>query len=129
MSYEIINASRGRVTLRVVGTGTVSIELRDLVANTVRSQDTSISVEEIVNRAVITQAHWAANVGTAYWSVKRDTVEVLQLPGTGQIPFNSFGMTVANTAASNIVIQLVNGGSGTLMLELTKDAIYSPAIE
>jgi hypothetical protein len=129
MSYEIINASRGRVTLRVVGTGSVSIELADLVANTVSAQNTHAIVEEIVSRAIITQAHWAANTGNAYWSVKRNTTEILQLPGTGAIPFNTFGMTVANTATANIVIDLVNGGSGTLILELTKDATYSPAIE
>ena len=41
MSYEITNASRGRVTLRVVGTGAATIELSDLAANTVRSQNTS----------------------------------------------------------------------------------------
>mgnify|MGYP003344623017 CR=1 FL=1 len=129
MSYEITNASRGRVTLRVVGTGAATIELSDLAANTVRSQNTSAVVEEIVTSATITQAHWAANTGSAYWSVKRNTTEVLQLPGTGAIPFNTFGMTVSNTPTSNIIVELVNGGSGTIMLEITKDATYSPAIE
>lgn len=129
MSYEITNASRGRVTLRVVGTGAISIELADLVANTVRSQNTSTIAVETVNAATITQAHWTANTGNAYWSVKRNTTEVLQLPGTGAIPFNTFGMSVANTSTSNIVVELMNGGSGTIMLEITKDATYLPAIE
>lgn len=128
MSHEIINASRGRVTIRVVGAGVHTINLSDLSANTVTAANASIVSVETVRATTISQAHWAANTGS-YWSVKRGANEVLQLPGTGAIPFNHFGMSVANNSTSNVVIELVNGGSGTLMLELTKDASYSPSID
>lgn len=128
MPHEIINASRGRVTIRVVGTGTTTITLADLAANTVTAANASVVSVETVSAATISQAHWTANTG-AYWSVKRGVTEVLQLTGTGAIPFNHFGMSVANNATGNVVVELVNGGHGTLMLELTKDASYSPSID
>ena len=135
MPYEIINASRGRVTIRVVGTGAVTINLADLAANTVTAANASVVSVETVRAATISQAHWAADNnavppnGVAYWSVKRGATEVLQLPGTGAIPFNQFGMSVANNSTANVIVELVNGGVGTLMLELTKDASYSPSID
>lgn len=129
MAYEIINATRGRVTLRVVGTGVNTINITDFAANTVTSVNTSVVSVETVRAVTLSQAHWAANTGTAYWSIKRGGTEVLQLPGTGSIPFNQFGMSVANNSTANVIVELVNGGSGTIMIELTKDTSYLPYIE
>lgn len=129
MAYEITNASKGRVTIRVVGTGVNTINLADLAANTVTSANASVVSVETVRAATISQAHWTANTGNAYWSVKRGLTEVLQLPLAGSIPFNHFGMSVANNSTGTIVVELVDGGTGTLILEVTKDTSYSPSIE
>lgn len=126
MAYEIVKGPKSRVMVRVNGATTgLVINLADIAANTTVSLTGAVS-EETVTSATVARAFWStANSG--YWKISRGSTSVLELGGSGFWNLVEAGMSVANTSTGTIAIDLVGTSNGSLVLELTKDATYSPA--
>lgn len=125
MAYEIVKGPKSRVMIRVNGaTSGLVINLANVAANAVVSLSGAVS-EETVTSATISRIFWStANSG--YWKISRSSTSVLELGGSGFWNLVEAGMTVANTSTGNVGIDLVGTTNGSLVLELTKEATYSP---
>ena len=119
MPYEIINTLRAKSLVRIVGNTATLIKLSDL----------SASPKENVKSAVIAQASGTTD---GIWRIYRgDNASgnlVLELPTFAHFIFYEFDATIANSASSNVYVTN-SGTSGTLILQLGKDSIYTPALE
>ena len=125
MPHEIVKGPKSRVMIRVNGaTSGLVINLANVASNTTVSLTGAVS-EEIVTSATITRVFWST-ANTGYWKISRGATSVLELGGSGFWNLVEAGMSVANTSTGNVGIDLVGTTNGSLVLELTKDATYSP---
>lgn len=125
MAYEIVKGPKSRVMIRVNGTTSgLVINLADIAANSTVSLSGETSVET-VNSTTIARVFWSA-ANTGYWKISRGSTSVLELGGSGFWNLVEAGMSVANTSTGNVGIDLVGTTNGSLVLELTKEATYSP---
>lgn len=126
MAYEIIKSSKGRVTLRVTGATTgLVLNLVDFRANTPVAQNTQVTSEETVTGLTLTRAYWTV-ANTGYWKISRASDSVLELGLSGVWNLIEGGHAVANNSTQNIGIDLVGTSNGSLILEFSKQATYSP---
>lgn len=130
MPYEIENTTKSKCIVRVVGaTSGLTLNLSDFAANTVTDQNPISAVTETVSALTISRAFWSSNSVTSFWRVSRGTSNtVLELAGTGSWNLIENGIAVANSSTQNVNIDLVGTTNGTLVLELSKKATYSPSI-
>jgi hypothetical protein len=126
MAYEIVKGPKSRVMIRVNGaTSGLVINLADIAANTTVALSGAVS-EETVTNATIARVFWST-ANTGYWKISRSSTSVLELGGSGFWNLVEAGMSVANTSTGNVGIDLVGTTNGSLVIELTKEATYSPA--
>lgn len=125
MAYEIVKGPKNKVMIRVNGsTSGLVIYLPNIASNTIVATSGAVS-EETVNSMTVTRAFWStANSG--YWKISRNSTSVLELGGSGFWNLMEAGLSVANTATGTLGIDLVGTANGSLVLELSKEASYSP---
>lgn len=113
MPAEITNSLKSSSVIRAVDPGTYTINLTDLAA----------SSAETVNYASIKRVSWTTNGNI---TVARNSVNLLTLLGSGDIPFTEFGHTLANNKTSPIIVTITTGG--TILLDVTKDVTLNVAL-
>ena len=116
MGYELKNTQRSSSILRCVDTGTYTINLQDLAANTA-------NIGETINSASIKRITWSTNGSI---SITRNAVPLLALHNAGEMRFDEYGHSIANNSTSNLAITITTGGS--LVMEITKDTSYNVAL-
>lgn len=118
MSYEIINSTRSKATVRITGNTATLITLSDF-------QDVA---SETVTEAAIAQCSCVTN---GIWRVYRgDNASgelILELPTFAHFVLYEFDVTFANSATSNIYVTN-SGTAGTLIMQVAKTATYSPPL-
>lgn len=114
MPIEIKNSLRSSSIIRVINAGTYNVPITDLSTNT---------AIETVNSASIKNVMWSTNGSI---SIVRNDVPLLTLHNAGGMRLGDIGHSIANNSTSNLSITIVTGG--TLILEVTKDTSYSPAL-
>jgi hypothetical protein len=114
MPYEITNTLRSSSIIRAVDPGTYTVTLANLSANV---------AQETVNSASIKRVIWSTNGNI---TISRNSVTLLNLLASGDMPLADLGYSLANNSASPIVITITTGGS--VLLEVTKDTQYNPAL-
>lgn len=118
MAKEIINKLRSKSTIFITGNTDSVISLANLSADAVES----------VTNAVITHASSSSD---GKWTVYRGTdangVIVLELFGQNFMPLNQHDIAISNTSGSGLFITN-SGTGGTLILQVSKTAIYNPPI-
>jgi len=119
MSHEIVNTLRAKSLVRIVGNSATLITLSDL------SKDS----RETIQQAIIAQA---SGVTDGVWRIYRGNNTsgelVLELPSVSNFVFYDLDSSLANSATSNVYVTN-SGTAGTLILQLSKVATYSPALE
>ena len=119
MAYEVINNKRSKSVIRIVGNTATAITLSDL----------SASADETITSAAITGIHTSTD---GDWKVYRGNdasgVLVLQLFGENSLQLTQFDVAVANTKTANLYFTN-SGTGGSLIVTLSKEASYSPALE
>jgi hypothetical protein len=110
-TYEITNALKNTSIIRVVDTGTVTINIADLTKNTKHETVVSADIKKLM---------WSTNGSI---SITRNAVNVLTLHNTGEFPLNDLSHSVSNNNTSAIVVTINTGG--TLFLEVSKFATYN----
>ena len=121
MPFEIINAVRAKSTIRVVGG----------VANThINLSALSAQTGETVSAAAIAQVSTSTNgIFRVYRGNSGAGNLILELPSAAtNLVFYEYDITLANSATSNVFIEHT-GTAGTLIMQLTKTATYTPALE
>lgn len=113
MAYEITNALRSSSIIRVVD-GAATIPVANLAVN----------ANEVVSAASIKRVMWSTN-GTI--TIVRNTQPILTLHGSGDMRLSDSGHSIANNATSDLVITVTS--SGSVVLEVTKQATYTTPIE
>ena len=116
MGYELKNTQRSSSILRCVDTGTYTINLQDLAANTG-------GIGETINSSAIKRVTWSTNGSI---SITRNAVPLLTLHNAGEMRFDEYGHSIANNSTSNLAITITTGGS--LVMEITKDTSYNVAL-
>jgi hypothetical protein len=120
MPLEIINAVRAKSTIRLVGgAANTHINLSDLSAQT----------GETVSAAAIAQVSTSTNgIFRVYRGNNVTGNLILELASTAaNFVFYEYDITLANNSTSNVFIEHT-GTAGTLIMQLTKTATYSPAL-
>jgi hypothetical protein len=120
MPLEIINAVRAKSTIRLVGgAANTHINLSDLSAQT----------GETVSAAAIAQVSTSTNgIFRVYRGNSVTGNLILELASTAaNFVFYEYDITLANNSTSNVFIEHT-GTAGTLIMQLTKTATYSPAL-
>jgi hypothetical protein len=121
MPFEIINAVRAKSTIRIVGG----------VANThINLSALSAQTGETVSAAAIAQVSTSTNgIFRIYRGNNGAGTLILELPSAAtNLVFYEYDITLANSATSNVFIEHT-GTAGTLIMQLTKTATYTPALE
>jgi len=116
MGYELKNTQRSSSILRCVDTGTYTINLQDLAANTG-------GIGETINSSAIKRVTWSTNGNIL---ITRNAVPLLALHNAGEMRFDEYGHSIANNSTSNLAITITTGGS--LVMEITKDTSYNVAL-
>jgi hypothetical protein len=119
MPYELTNHLRAKSIVRIVGNTATSIKLTDMQATAAeRVSAASISI--------------ATGVTDGVWRIYRgDNTSgtlVLELPSFSHFVFGELDLAVANTPTANVYVTN-SGSAGTLVLQFTKTATYSPALD
>lgn len=116
---EITNKKRGRSIVRVTGNTATAINLSHLSVNT---------TTEIINSATIDTA---ISSGNGYWKIYRgDDASgnvILDLFANANLPLLKHQLSISTNSTSNIYVTN-SGTGGTLILEISKQATYSPAL-
>jgi hypothetical protein len=120
MAYELINTLRSRSVLRVTGNTATRINLSQLSANTQRETVESASINHVISS---TDGIWRIYRGNDATGVL-----ILELYDGVDLPLNTYDIAFANSSTSNVYVTN-SGTGGTLILSLTKQASYSPALE
>lgn len=118
MPYEIVNSLRSKSFVRVIGNTATTITLSNLAKDST----------EIVSSASITHV---SGVTDGIWRVYRGDntsgVLILELPTFSHFQLQEFDTSIANNSTSNV--HITNSGTvGTLILQFSKTATYSPAL-
>ena len=119
MAYEVINNKRSKSVIRVVGNTATNVTLSAL----------STGADETIQSAAITGIHTSTD---GAWRVYRGDstsgVLVLELFGENSLQLTQFDVAVSNTKTANL--HITNSGTGgTLIMTVSKEAAYSPALE
>lgn len=101
------NQSGGRVLIRATGAESYIVAGNNAVSNI------AANAIEFVNTAYISKVYWS---GT--WTVARGSNTVLNLTGNGNWDLAGQQMSIQDYNSANVVIT----GSGTILLQLTKDS-------
>lgn len=126
MAYEIVKGPKSRVMIRVNGaTSGLVINLADVAANTIVGVSGAVSEETVTNLS-ISRVFWST-ANTGYWKISRSSSSVLELGGSGFWNLMEASLSVANTSTGNVGIDLVGTNNGSLIIELAKEATYSPS--
>jgi hypothetical protein len=126
MAYEIVKGPKSRVMIRVNGaTSGLVINLADVAANTIVAGSGAVSEETVTNLS-ISRVFWTT-ANTGYWKISRNTNSVLELGNSGFWNLMEASLSVANTSTGNIGIDLIGTNNGSLIIELAKEATYSPS--
>jgi hypothetical protein len=112
MAYQITNSVRSGSIIRVVN-DTVTVNLANLSATS----------SETVFEAHIRGVLWTANTPV---TIARSGETLLNLHGSGVFNLDDYAYTISSNASSDIVITCT---SGTLILDVSKVASYSPSLE
>lgn len=119
MLYEIVNQTKSKSVIRLVGTGSQLITLANLE---------KIATESVGSASIATVL--AASNGT--WKVHRGNdatgTLVLELPGGADWPLSQMDISVANNNTSNIFVSN-SGSNGTMILTVTKSATYTEPLQ
>jgi hypothetical protein len=110
MAYEITNSPRSTSIIRVIDPGTVTVNIANL----------SVNSNETITGASIKRVLWSTNGSI---SIARNSTPALTLHGSGNMRFDDYGHTIANTPTGTIVITIATGG--TAILEISKTAEYA----
>jgi hypothetical protein len=113
MAYEITNALRSASIIRVVD-GSATIPVANLAVN----------ANEVVAAASIKRVLWSTNGAI---TIVRNSQPILTLHGSGDMRLSDSGHSIANNATSDIAITVTS--SGSVVLEVTKQATYTTPIE
>ena len=113
MPIEITNKKRSVSVIRVEG----------ISANTVYLANLAAAADETVTAASIKRIMWSTG-GTV--NLTRNSNSICTLYGSGEMRFDESAYTVANNSTSPIVITITTGGC--VFVEVSKEAIYSPAL-
>jgi hypothetical protein len=119
MAYEIVNKLRAASIIRVVDSGTVTINLSQLSTNT---------NTENVYSASISTIRWSTNA-TGSITVTRQNVggavnTIAVLYGTGYWAHDDFSGN-ANTATGNVTVTVAGGAVASLIMVMRKEAFYN----
>ena len=119
MPLEIINAVRAKSTIRLVGgAANTAINLSDLSAQT----------GEVVKSASIAQVSASTNgIYRIYRGNNSSGTLLLEIVTPINLVLYEYDITFANSATSNIWVEHT-GTAGTLIMQLAKEATYTPAL-
>jgi hypothetical protein len=119
MPFEIINAVRAKSTIRVTGpAGNTQINLSQLSATT----------EETVTSAAIAQVSASTNgIYRIYRGNSSLGTLIMEISTPINLVLYEYDITFANNATANVFIEHT-GTAGTLIMQLAKTAVYSPAL-
>ncbi len=120
MAYEITNTLRSRSVVRVTGNTATRINLSQLSVNTQIETVETASINHIITS---TDGVWRIYRGN-----DASGVLIFELFDGADLPLNTYDISVANAATSNIYVTN-SGTGGTLILSVTKQATYTPALE
>lgn len=116
---EIKNTLRSKSTIRITGNTATTINLTQLSVNT---------TTEIVSAASIAMAF---ATGSGYWKVYRgDNATgnvILDLYQNANLPLIDYDIPISTNSTSNVYVTN-SGTDGTLILIMSKEATYSPAL-
>ena len=112
MAIEIINSFKSSSIIRVVD-DTATINLADLARDET----------ETVLSADIKRVMWTTNTAI---TVERNSEILLNLFTTGDMRFSDYGYAIR--ANNNSAIE-IDATTGTIVLEVTKEATYSPSLD
>jgi hypothetical protein len=119
MPYEILNSKRSKSTIRVTGNTPTRINLVSLSTD---------QATETITGAAITHVMSSSD---GFWKVYRGNDNtgtlVLDLEGSNDYPLAQYDIAIANTPTANIYVTN-SGAGGTLILSLSKTAIYNPPL-
>lgn len=119
MAYEITNTLRSRSVLRVTGNTATRINLSQLSVNTQVETVETASINHVISS---TDGIWRIYRGN-----DASGVLVLEL-FDADLPLSTYDIAIANASTSNIYVTN-SGTGGTLILSITKQASYTPALE
>ena len=116
---EIINKKRGKSIVILTGNTSTAINLSHLSTNTAIENVTAASISRVFAS------------GTALWKVYRgdDATgdSILELAQNANWPLIDYDIAISTNATSNIYLTNT-GTAGTIILVLSKEATYSPAL-
>lgn len=119
ITKEVINTLRSRSIIRVVN---------DTVANVrINLAELAASASETIESAAITHV---ISTTEGWWSIYRGndaTGTLLLKVDSCDLPFTMYDIALANSSTSNVFVQN-SGANGTLILQMTKTATYSPPL-
>jgi hypothetical protein len=123
ITTDITNSLRSRSIVRVVNTAS-----NDNTVITLGSLSANSSLETITH-AAITQVIATSNTGR--WKIYRGDsasgVLIMTVGDGADFPLSEYDIAIANTPTSNIFVTNT-GSDGTLILQLTKTAIYPAGV-
>jgi len=119
MPFEIINAVRAKSTIRIVGgAANTAINLNTLSAQT----------GETVTEAAIAQVSASTNgIYRIYRGNNSSGTLILEIVSPINLVLYEYDITFANNATANIWVEHT-GTAGSLIMQVTKSATYSPAL-
>ena len=119
MPFEIINAVRAKSTIRIVGgAANTAINLNTLSAQT----------GETVTEAAIAQVSASTNgIYRIYRGNNSSGTLILEISTPINLVLYEYDITFANSATANIWVEHT-GTAGSLIMQVTKTATYSPAL-
>jgi hypothetical protein len=119
MPFEIINAVRAKSTIRIVGgAANTAINLNTLSAQT----------GETVTEAAIAQVSASTNgIYRIYRGNNSSGTLILEISTPINLVLYEYDITFANSATANIWVEHT-GTAGSLIMQVTKSATYSPAL-
>jgi hypothetical protein len=108
---EITNTLRGPSIIRVADVGTATIALTDLRAKPNTETVSSFDIKRVT---------WSTNGNIR---IVRNGQSILELHNAGEMRFDDFGHSIANSSACTMTIVVTTGGS--LVMEVSKQATYN----
>jgi hypothetical protein len=121
MPVEITNKIRSTSLIKVTE-GTAS---GNAIAANVTISQLAVSNNETITSASIKGVMWSSN---STINVIRNGEVVLCLHGSGEMRLDDFAYSVSSNNTSNIEVTSA-GARGTIILEVSKEATYSPILE
>ena len=126
MPFEILNSVRAKSVIRVTGgAANTQINLNQLSAQT----------DETVTDATIAQVSATTNgiyriyrgTSTSGGAAPASGTLIMEITSPVNFVFYEYDITLANNSTSNVFIEHT-GTAGTLIMQLSKGATYSPAL-